>query len=164
MRLQAESLPDAVDRRRRITRSAGHRAQAPVRHSERRLFQGADDDRRNLLIADLEPRPGARLVQEPVALSPGLSFAAAPYSRLHAAPLPTIRSLPPLCSRLSPPIRSAGSAYVAADPRSGADPAGQEPLDNPRRMVEHRSSCRTRAAAMSCWSLPSRHAANRQVS
>src|SRR5215831_4587615 len=62
MRLQAEGLPDAMDRRRRMANRIGHAAQAPMRPPGRACLQRPADRVGDLVIADLAWGPRARFV------------------------------------------------------------------------------------------------------
>ncbi len=66
MRLQAEGLPNPMDRRRRIAGRSGHAAQRPMRRVGRRLLQRPADRLGNRLVADPPWRARARLVVQPV--------------------------------------------------------------------------------------------------
>ena len=112
MRLQAEGLPDAMDRRRRVSAGACHRAQAPMGAAGRRFLQRAGDDLGDLLVADPVRRPRTWLVVEPV--EPALGKAPAPLAdrvRVGPHPLDNGLVLQPLCRRKHnprPPRQSLG--------------------------------------------------------
>ena len=65
MRLQAKGLPDAMDRRWRMTDSLSHRAQAPMRCPRRSRLQRAPNRLGDLLVANLARSPRPRLVVQP---------------------------------------------------------------------------------------------------
>ena len=66
VRLQREGLPDAVDRRRRVPRLAGHRARAPVRRLPRLFLQRLAHHLGHGGVIDAPGTAGPRLVLEPV--------------------------------------------------------------------------------------------------
>jgi hypothetical protein len=104
MRLQAESLPDAVDRRGRIARHPRHGAQAPMRRALRPRLQGSTDRLGDRLITDLPRGAGAGLVQEPVDPLPG-------------------EALPPTADRVVIDAQPAGDRRVAQPFASQQDDA-----------------------------------------
>ena len=106
VRLQREGLPDAVDRRRRVPRLAGHRARAPVRRIPRLLFQR------------LAHHPGHGVVTDALGTEPGRGSSWSPSmpcsaNRLHH--FLAVRLLMPsvlaICTLVSP---SAASSTMCA--------------------------------------------------
>ena len=90
VRLQAESPPDAVHRRRRQTRRPGHRAAAPVGRVLRHRLQRPRHHFGDLVVADLARGAGTRLVVEPVEALVGK--AAAPGADRQARDLQLLRN------------------------------------------------------------------------
>jgi hypothetical protein len=66
MRLQAERLPDPMDRGRRMAHSRRHSPQAPLRGALGSGLQRLADGGGDLVIADLTWRAGTRLIIQPV--------------------------------------------------------------------------------------------------
>jgi hypothetical protein len=62
MRLQAERLPNPMDRGRRMTHGSRHRPQAPVRRALRAGLQRLADRGGDLIVTDLTWRARTRLV------------------------------------------------------------------------------------------------------
>src|SRR5262245_7786308 len=66
MRLQAERLPDPMDRRGRMTHRLRHGPQAPVRRTFGPRLQRLSDGGSDLVVTDLTRRARTRLVIQPV--------------------------------------------------------------------------------------------------
>ncbi len=78
MRLEVESLPNAMDGRGRESDCARHRAQAPVRRIPRRRLHRQANRLADRVIADLPRRAGTGLVEK--AINPALGEPSPPFA------------------------------------------------------------------------------------